>query len=71
MIVAVCSLEDEGLNAWMVREGWALADPGHPDDYGAEEAAAKTERKGMWLGEFTPPWEWRERSRVRQANQSS
>ncbi len=71
MIVAVCSLEDERLNAWMVREGWALADPGHPDDYGAEEATARAERKGMWLGEFTPPWEWRERSRVRQANQSS
>jgi endonuclease YncB( thermonuclease family) len=71
MIVAVCSLEDERLNAWMVREGWALADPGHPDDYAAEEATARAERKGMWLGEFTSPWEWRERSRVKQANQSS
>ena len=50
MIVAVCSLEDERLNAWMVREGWALADPGHPDDYGAEEADRESRTEGDVAG---------------------
>ena len=31
-----------------------LADFHEPD----EEARARAGRKGMWRGEFTPPWDW-------------
>jgi endonuclease YncB( thermonuclease family) len=71
VLVAVCTLGGEQLNAWMVREGWALADPVHPDAYRSEEAAARAERRGMWLGEFASPWEWREHLRVGQTAQGN
>jgi endonuclease YncB( thermonuclease family) len=58
-IVAVCLAGGENLNAWMVRQGWALAYRRYSEDYVADEGAARRERAGMWSGTFTPPWEWR------------
>jgi endonuclease YncB( thermonuclease family) len=58
-IPAVCRLGSEELNAWMVRQGWAVAarDEGH--DYVRAEAQAKSERLGLWAGEFMSPADWR------------
>jgi endonuclease YncB( thermonuclease family) len=54
--LAVCALPDgSDLNAWLVREGWAVA-YGH---YRAEEAEAKAAKRGIWASTFIPPWEWR------------
>ena len=58
-IVAVCRAEGEDLNAWMVAEGWALAYRQYSTDYIAEEERAKKSKRGIWVGEFIPPWEWR------------
>ena len=58
-IVAWCRLGGEDLNAWLVAEGWALAYRRHSRAYVDEEAAAKAARRGIWRGEFAPPWEWR------------
>lgn len=58
-MVAVCSLPDgSDVNAWMVREGWAMA-TGFLKTYGSEEAAAEAEKRGIWAGHFVPPAEWR------------
>jgi endonuclease YncB( thermonuclease family) len=59
-VLAVCALPDgSDLNAWLVREGWALA-YGY---YRAEEAEAKAAKRGIWASTFIPPWEWRRQHR--------
>jgi endonuclease YncB( thermonuclease family) len=59
-VLAVCSLPDgSDLNAWMVRQGWAVAS-GFVKIYGDEEAEAEAQKRGMWAGSFDPPWKWRE-----------
>ncbi|WP_164833233.1 thermonuclease family protein [Sinorhizobium meliloti] len=50
--------------AWMVRHGHALDWPQYSQGvYAAEEAAAKSNRAGVWRGTFVPPWQWRKPSR--------
>jgi endonuclease YncB( thermonuclease family) len=48
----------------MVRLGWAM-DYRHYSHglYAAEEAEARREKRGLWAGEFMPPWQWRKLSR--------
>ncbi len=60
--VAVCYAGGVGgpdLGRWLVSEGWALVDRRRSSDYIAEEAAARAAGKGLWRGDFVPPWEWR------------
>lgn len=61
-VPAVCYLEGRQIdvNAWMVTQGWALADPGAAV-YAAEEHTAERAGRGLWAGKFAPPWEWRSR----------
>jgi endonuclease YncB( thermonuclease family) len=61
--VAVCRLNGEDLNAWMVHEGWALAYRQYSLDYVPQENEARETRRGIWASEFTPPWEWRKTKR--------
>jgi endonuclease YncB( thermonuclease family) len=62
-VLAVCSLAGEGdINAWMVRQGFAVA-YGYSGTYRAEQDAAQAARRGIWAGSFLPPSEWRRRSR--------
>ena len=48
------------MNAWMVRQGWALA-YGYAGTYHAQQDEAQTARRGIWAGAFVPPAEWRKR----------
>jgi endonuclease YncB( thermonuclease family) len=58
-ILAVCALPDgSDVNAWMVRQGWALA-YGYSALYRSEEAEARAAKRGIWAGNFVVPWEWR------------
>jgi endonuclease YncB( thermonuclease family) len=58
-VVATCSLADgTDLNAWMVRQGWAIAS-GFSNIYRSEEAEAKAHQRGIWAGSFIYPAEWR------------
>jgi len=60
--LAVCTLPDgSDLNAWLVQEGWALAY--HSSLYRNQEAEARAAKRGIWIGSFIPPWEWRHRHR--------
>ncbi len=58
-LLAVCYAGPHDLNAKMVRLGWALAYRRYSMDYVDDEKTAKVARKGLWQGEFVPPWEWR------------
>jgi endonuclease YncB( thermonuclease family) len=63
-IVAVCHANGVSLNAVMVRSGMALAYRKYSDEYTDQEATAKAARRGLWAGQFVPPWEWRRGKRL-------
>ena len=63
-VVAVCHAAGEDLNAWMVRQGWALAYRKYSRAYVADESAAKAARRGIWRGRFVAPWDWRRGERL-------
>ncbi len=48
----------------MVSQGWALAYRRYSLDYVDQEADAQAVRRGIWAGEFVPPWEWRRGKRL-------
>jgi len=59
-ILAVCTLPDgSDVNAWLVRQGWAVA-YGFARLYEDEEGEAKSAKRGIWTGPFVPPSQWRE-----------
>lgn len=61
-VLATCALPDgSDLNAWLVQQGWALA-YGYGGAYNADEAEAQSAKRGIWSGNFLPPWEWRRRN---------
>lgn len=49
------------VNAHMVRRGWAVADPARGTNYADAEAAAQSERAGLWAGAFDHPAQFRAR----------
>jgi endonuclease YncB( thermonuclease family) len=61
--VSVCMVGDVDIGAELVRAGLALAYRTFSTDYVDEEAEAKAAKRGMWAGDFTPPWEWRRNGR--------
>lgn len=62
-LVAICYQGTTDLNAWMVRQGWALAYRRYSRDYVDQEAQAEEAGAGIWQGSFTAPWEWRAQRR--------
>ena len=59
-VVATCSANGEDLNRWLVSQGHALAYRRYGGDaYSAEEEEAQRQKRGVWTGPFTPPWDWR------------
>ena len=58
-VVAVCRVGDQDLGGWLVEEGWAVAFRKYSLDYIADEAEARKAQRGIWRGDFEPPWEWR------------
>lgn len=53
--VAVCRVDGEDLNAWLVASGWAVAYREFSDDYVTHEAAASAQRLNIWNGSFQQP----------------
>lgn len=70
-IIAVCRHGGRVVNAWLVRKGWALAYRRYSRAYVAEESAAKAAKRGLWRGEFIPPWDWRRGKRLNAANRDT
>jgi endonuclease YncB( thermonuclease family) len=48
----------------VVRQGWALAS-GFTGAYAPDEAEAKAQKRGIWIGSFVAPREWRRRTNMR------
>ena len=60
--IGICSIEGETatLNAWLVREGWAIRlEPSATGRFAAEEADARENRRELWKGCFAEPREFR------------
>lgn len=58
---AFCEAGGFDLSSNMVHTGWALADRLTTDKYVSVESKAREAGRGLWRGEFAPPWEWRKR----------
>jgi endonuclease YncB( thermonuclease family) len=58
--VARCRNGEVDLGAEMVLAGLALAYRQYGRDYVDHESRAKAANRGVWAGEFTPPWDWRQ-----------
>ena len=63
-VVAVCFVGQTNLNASLVSQGWALAYRRYSMDFVGEETDAKNDRRGLWAGAFTAPWDWRKGKRL-------
>ena len=59
-MVATCAAGGiADLGRRMVADGWAVDAARYRPDYGAEEAAARTARRGLHAGRFVDPAAWR------------
>lgn len=66
-IIGVCFVGAAGrqdISAQMVRDGWALAYRRYSPDYVDQEQLARINKRGLWRGEFTYPWDWRRGQRL-------
>ncbi len=59
--LATCTAGGYDIAEGMVYTGWALALDGAPARYHTVERQAEAARRGLWLGQFTAPSEWRRR----------
>ena len=64
--VALCRVKGKDLAQMMVRAGWALDYRQFSQGaYAPDEAEARTNKRGLWAGEFQSPRDWRRRSQSR------
>lgn len=62
--VANCRVGRHDINAWMVRNGWAVAYRQYGGGaYAADEAVARIRKAGIWSSRFVMPWDWRKGKR--------
>jgi endonuclease YncB( thermonuclease family) len=62
-IVAVCHANGTDIGQNLVRAGWALAYRRYSTAYVDAEDEARKAKRGMWMGEFIAPWDWRRSKR--------
>ncbi len=62
--IGTCWVDQIFINAWLVRNGWALAYRQYSSDFIPEEMEAKKKKVGIWSGAFVEPWKWRKGSRL-------
>jgi endonuclease YncB( thermonuclease family) len=59
-IVATCFTANEDIAEWLVMNGWALDWPRFSNGaYAKAEEFARIGTRGIWVGSFVKPWEWR------------
>ena len=58
-MVARCSVRGADIGQWLVSQGWAMAYTRYSKAYVTDEQQARTAKRGIWVGTFQPPWEWR------------
>ena len=57
--IAECFKDKININAWMVRNGYAVAYRKYSKKFVSQEIFAKKEKLGLWAGNFDMPWNWR------------
>ena len=57
--ISICYVDGNDINSLMVKKGWALAYRKYSKKYIKEEAIAKSNKSGIWSGNFIAPWKWR------------
>ncbi|MDA7606088.1 thermonuclease family protein [Pelagibacteraceae bacterium] len=57
--IGVCFVEQDDINKWMVRNGYAVAYKRYSKDYILDENFAKINKLGLWSGSFLKPEKWR------------
>jgi endonuclease YncB( thermonuclease family) len=57
--IGVCFVDQENLNKWMVKNGYAVAYRRYSKDYILDEDSAKKNKLGLWSGVFLNPEKWR------------
>lgn len=64
-IVAVCEANGRDIGGELVRQGWAVEYTQYSDGrYSGEEAEAQRAKRGLWVGTFVKPWDWRRGERL-------
>jgi endonuclease YncB( thermonuclease family) len=58
-LLATCYLDGENINSTLVAAGWAMAYRHYSERYTPQETVAKQAKKGIWIGDCAPPWEYR------------
>jgi endonuclease YncB( thermonuclease family) len=58
-VLGTCEVDGENLNAWMVRQGWAVAYTRYSYRYLWDELVARFPERGIWSSDFTKPENWR------------
>jgi endonuclease YncB( thermonuclease family) len=63
--IAGCKIENTGqdIEAWMVRQGHAVAYTRYSYEYVPDELVARVARRGLWAGTFEWPWDYRREMR--------
>ena len=57
--IAECFKDKINVNAWMVRNGYAVAYRKYSKKFVSQEIFAKKEKLGLWSGTFMMPWDYR------------
>ena len=57
--IAECFKDKTNINAWMVRNGYAVAYRKYSKKFVSREIFAKKEKLGLWSGTFMMPWDYR------------
>jgi len=57
--IGVCFVDQENLNKWMVKNGYAVAYRRYSKNYILDEDSAKKNKLGLWSGVFLNPEKWR------------
>ena len=58
-ILGMCFVNGVNINEQMVENGWALAYRKYNKIFIDNESNAKKGSKGIWMGDFEKPWNWR------------
>ena len=58
--LAECFIGKKNLNAWLVEQGWAIADRQNSRSFISYEILAQRSRKGIYRSKFLKPSLWRE-----------
>lgn len=62
-LLAARSVAGIDIGSWMVSHGWAVAYRRYSDAYVGDEDTARKGKLGIWAGQFTMPWVWRQEAR--------